>query len=174
MDTPGRAPIAPKILMGLWLLATLDGVGSAREVDRRRQTDVAHQWMCGGVSVNCHTLSDFRMGHAQALDALLTRQVAALLSAGLVESKQTGGKEACDPRWRDAAAVFAWRERMAPQTGKTIYKERAKAECVNARARRCALTPFAVRGLHKIRAVVLWFALAHNLGRAYRLGTSTA
>jgi len=31
---PGRPPIDPKILIALWLYATIDGVGSAREVDR--------------------------------------------------------------------------------------------------------------------------------------------
>src|ERR671918_533110 len=30
----GRTPIDPKILVALWLYATMDGVGSAREVDR--------------------------------------------------------------------------------------------------------------------------------------------
>jgi len=34
-NTPGCPAIDPKILMGLWLLATLDGVGSARELNRR-------------------------------------------------------------------------------------------------------------------------------------------
>jgi transposase len=31
---PGRTPIDPKILLALWLYATIDGVGSARELDR--------------------------------------------------------------------------------------------------------------------------------------------
>lgn len=30
---PGRAPIDPKILMALWLYATIEGVGSARRLD---------------------------------------------------------------------------------------------------------------------------------------------
>lgn len=30
----GRSAIAPEILLGLWLYATLDGVGSAREIAR--------------------------------------------------------------------------------------------------------------------------------------------
>ena len=32
---PGTPPIDPRILMALWLYATLRGVGSARELDRR-------------------------------------------------------------------------------------------------------------------------------------------
>ncbi len=60
---PGRPPIDPKILMALWLYATIDGVGSAREVDRLCREHAAYQWVCGGVSVNYHTLSDFRVAH---------------------------------------------------------------------------------------------------------------
>ena len=80
----GRAPIDPAILMSLWLYATLDGVGSARELDRLCDSDDAYRWLCGGVGVNHHTLGDFRVEHTQWLDIQLTRTVAALLSQGLV------------------------------------------------------------------------------------------
>ena len=75
----GRPTIDPKILMGLWLYATLEGVGSAREIARRTETDSAYQWICGGVGVNHHTLSDFRCGHVELLDELLTESVASLM-----------------------------------------------------------------------------------------------
>ena len=58
--TTRRAPVDPAILMGLWLYATLDGVGSARELDRLCESDDADRWLCGGVGVNHHTRSDFR------------------------------------------------------------------------------------------------------------------
>ena len=61
----GRAPIDPAILMSLWLYATLDGVGSARELDRLCDSDDAYRWLCGGVGVNHHTLGDFRVQHTQ-------------------------------------------------------------------------------------------------------------
>ena len=80
----GRAPIDPAILMSLWLYATLDGVGSARELDRLCHSEDAYRWLCGGVGVNHHTLGDFRVAHTQWLDEQLTRNVAALLSEGLV------------------------------------------------------------------------------------------
>jgi transposase len=80
----GRAPIDPAILMSLWLYATLDGVGSARELDRLCDSDDAYRWLCGGVGVNHHTLGDFRVEHPQWLDGQLTRSVAGLLSQGLV------------------------------------------------------------------------------------------
>ena len=82
---PGRPPIDPRILTALWLYATVDGVGSARHVDRLCQEDDAYRWICGGVSVNYHTLADFRVEHGAVLDRLLTESVAALMEAGLVD-----------------------------------------------------------------------------------------
>lgn len=79
----GRRPIDPKILLALWLYATLDGVGSAREIDRLCGEHDAYRWICGGVSVNYHSISDFRTDHAEVLDQLLTDSVAALVHEGL-------------------------------------------------------------------------------------------
>jgi transposase len=81
---PGQAPADPRILMALWLYATLRGVGSARELKRLCQYHAAYRWICGGVSMNYHTLSDFRTQHVELLDRLLTEGVASLLAEGLV------------------------------------------------------------------------------------------
>jgi transposase len=59
----GRPAIDPAILVALWLWATIDGVGSARELDRLCERDDAYRWICGGVGVNYHTLADFRVSH---------------------------------------------------------------------------------------------------------------
>jgi len=83
-DGPGRAAIDPKILIALWLYATIDGVGSAREVDRLCDRHDAYRWMRGGVSVNYHTLADFRVQHAAELDDLLTQSISALMYGGVV------------------------------------------------------------------------------------------
>ena len=80
----GRPPIDPKILVAVWLYATMDGVGSARAVDRLCYSHDAYRWIRGGVSVNYHTLSDFRVAHHAALDDLLTQSIAVLLHRGLV------------------------------------------------------------------------------------------
>lgn len=80
----GRSPIDPKILIALWLYATIEGVGSAREVDRLCYAHDAYRWIRGGVSVNHHTLSDFRVAHHAALDALLTQSIAVLLDRQVV------------------------------------------------------------------------------------------
>lgn len=362
---PGRRAIDPRILMALWLNATLDGVGSARELDRRCTEDIAYRWLCGAVSVNYHTLSDFRVAHWDFLDGLFTRNIAALLAEGLVEMNRVaqdgmrvrasagassyrrkptleecledartqverlraeieespgegtkreraareraarerlervaqalrrneelraqkpekerekvrvsttdpelpvmkmgdggfrpaanvelatdtasqvisgyevtnkgtdqgemapmaeqhkdrygrypreilvdGGfakKEDIDtvsapdkgctvyapvpkpkdkereryvPLDSDSEAVAAWRQRMGTEEAKTIYKERAAtAECVNAIARNRGLRQFTVRGIEKIKAVVLWYVLAHNLMRVHTLRAAMA
>ena len=81
----GRDPIDPKILVALWLFATTDGVGSARRLNRLYTEHFAYLWLCGDVSVNYHTLSDFRVQHVEFLDRLLTQSVATLLHQGLIE-----------------------------------------------------------------------------------------
>jgi transposase len=365
----GRPPIDPRILVALWLFATIEGIGSARELARACTRDIAFQWICGGVPVNYHTLSDFRVGHTAFLDGLLTGSVALLMKQNLVdlnrvahdgmrvrasagaasfrrrqtleECRKTAGEQierlkreieddpraasdrekaarlraaeerrkrveealrqlpeleskkekaqkvnprkpasqaearasttdpdarvmkmadggfrpafnvqfASDagsqvvvgvdvhnsgsdggkmlpmveqlhrrygraaeellvdggfatiegikrvsappfgctvfapvhkarkagvdphsPRPGDSPTIRAWRARMATEVAKRIYKWRAAtAECVNAKARRCGLSQLVVRGIEKVRAVALWFAIAHNLTRAATL-----
>ena len=81
----GRDPIDPKILLALWLYATIDGVGSARRLGRLCKKHFDYLWLCGGVKVNYHTLSDFRVDHVEILDDLLTQSVSTLLHQGLIE-----------------------------------------------------------------------------------------
>jgi transposase len=359
----GRSPIDPRILLALWLYATVEGVGSARALARACEEHQAYQWLCGGVGVNYHTLSDFRTAQVEVLDELLTQSVAVLMSQGLVDlnrvaqdgmrvrasagaasfrrerslrtclaeaqrqvqrlrqeveedpaattrRQQAAGERAArerearveaalrqlpavqakkkaedraearvsttdaearvmkmgdggfrpaynaqfatdtktqvitgvevtnsgsdlgqmppmiaqlDSRFErvpgeylvdggfaktedieqvstgpkatrvyapvqkpknqdrdrhqarpgDSTAVAAWRERMGTAAAKEIYKERAStAECVNAQARNRGLRQFLVRGLSKVKAVLLWYALAHNLMRAVALGVA--
>lgn len=80
----GRAAIDPRILFALWLYATLDGVGSGREVARLSLEHDAYRWLCGGVSVNYHALNDFRAGNEVLMDDLLTDNVAALAAVGAI------------------------------------------------------------------------------------------
>jgi len=82
---PGRAAIDPRLCVALWLYATLEGVGSARALAWLCAHHNAFRWLCGGVSVNHHTLSDFRVGPVALLDRLLTHSVAVLREQGLVD-----------------------------------------------------------------------------------------
>lgn len=362
---PGQPPADPRILLALWLYATLRGVGSARVLDRLCVDHLAYRWICGHVSMNYHSLSDFRSLQGDLLDRLLTESVAGLMAEGLVtldrvaqdgmkvraaagaasfrreptleelladseaqvaqlkqeletdpaasktrekaarqraaeeraariraaleqlpkiaQSKKpkdrdqarasttdadarvmktadggyrpafnvqlatatdsqiitgvdvtnSGGdqgkmlpmveqheqryderpremlvdggfvkkadidavsspqgdttvyapvmkskdpeRDAHTPCDDDSPAVAQWRQRMASEEAKTIYKERAAtAECVNALARNRGLQRFLVRGLEKVKAIALWYALAHNLMRAAALRAMAA
>ncbi|HEV1999478.1 MAG TPA: IS1182 family transposase [Xanthobacteraceae bacterium] len=366
---PGQAPPAPELMMALWLWATADGVGSARQLDRLCEQHLAYRWLCGGVSMNYHTLSDFRVAHGDVLERLLARGLAAMVAEGLValdvlaqdgvkvraaagagsfrrrarlekleaaatervaqlraeidtdpgagerrqraaqqraardheervraalermkeleaerarrektnktevkkqkeprasttdpearvmkmadggfrpaynmqivsvpasqvivavdietsgsdrglarpalENLGTGGTKPSDylvdggftknediewahasdiklwcpptknkhgtepyaPRRADGPGIADWRQRMASEAGKTMYRERSKAECVNAWGRRMGLGRLLVRGKRKAGAVLLWFALAYNMLRAFALRRAAA
>ncbi len=84
-DRPGHPATSPRLLLALWLCATSDGVGSARALERLCNSHDVYRWLCGGVSVNYHTLADFRVGCADLLDRLLSEHLAALAKAGLID-----------------------------------------------------------------------------------------
>lgn len=86
--TAGRDAIAPEILLSLWLYATLEHVGSARELARLCEAHDAYRWICGGVQVNYHTLSDFRSDQSEMFDELLSQSVASLMAVGVVKLTQ--------------------------------------------------------------------------------------
>src|SRR3990170_1010051 len=132
----GRPAIDPKILVALWLYATMDGVGSAREVDRLCYAHDAYRWLRGGVSVNYHTLSDFRVAHQTALDDLLTQSITALLYRGIV----TMARVAHDgTRVRGSAGAGSFRrgetvQECARQARKQVERVQKQADTpVNAR-----------------------------------------
>lgn len=81
----GRPAIDPRILLALWMQATLDGIGSAREIERLASNHVRYMWICGGVVPNYHTLSDFRSNSMVGLEQLLCETIAVLLHKDLVD-----------------------------------------------------------------------------------------
>ncbi len=83
-ETAGRPATDPKILLALWLYATLEGVGSARALNQLCIHHIAYRWLCGGVEVNHNILSEFRGGNGGLLDRLLTQSLTALIAAGVV------------------------------------------------------------------------------------------
>lgn len=82
---PGRAATDPQILVALWLYATVEGIGSARALDYLCTHHHGFRWLAGGVSLNYHTLADFRVAHLEFLDDLLTQSVAVLMEQDLVD-----------------------------------------------------------------------------------------
>lgn len=120
---PGRPAIDPKILLTLWLYATSQGVGSARELARLCVVHDAYRWICGGVSVNHHTLSDFRSGHSEALDDLLTQVLASMMSQGLVTLSRVA-QDGTRVRASAGAASFRRKRRLK----KLLKEARAQVE----------------------------------------------
>lgn len=85
---PGRDATDPRLLLALWLYATVEGIGSARWLEELCAMHLGFRWLCGGVSVNYHLLSDFRKDFEAELDALLIDHVAALMHQELVQLKR--------------------------------------------------------------------------------------
>jgi len=147
----GRSAIAPEILVALWLQATLDGIGSARELDRRCQTDLPYLWILGGVSVNYHTLSDFRVSHGALLEQLLVDTIASLIDRGLV-SLETIAQDGMRVRASAGSSSFRRKptlENLQQQAQEHIDRLKKEAESEAARqegdARRRAAAERAAR-----------------------------
>jgi transposase len=81
---PGRNATDPQVLFALWLYAAVDGVGSARQLERLCGDHRAYEWLCGGVPVNYHMLADFRVQHGELLKELQIESLAGLMAEGLV------------------------------------------------------------------------------------------
>jgi len=84
-EIAGAPAIDPKILLALWIFATSDGEGSAREIWRLTQAHDAYRWICGGIDIGYHTLSDFRSSKGAFIDGLITQVLALLLKQDLVD-----------------------------------------------------------------------------------------
>ena len=117
--TPGQAPVSPRLLLALWLYGTSAGVGSARALARLCTSHDAYRWLCGGVSVNYHGLSDFRSGHLELLDRLLSENLATLSAAGVIDLDEVVQDGV---RVRASAGSGSYRRR------KTLHKELKKAK----------------------------------------------
>ena len=87
-----RAAIDPRILFALWLYATLEGVGSGRDVAKLSLEHDAYRRICGGVSVNYHVLNGFRAGNDLQIDELLTDNVAAFAAAGAISLERVASE----------------------------------------------------------------------------------
>ena len=126
---PGQAPAAPELMMALWLWATVDGVGSARQLAKLCAEHLAYRWLCGGVSMNYHTLSDFRGAHGDVLERLLAQGVAALVGEGLV-GLDVLAQDGLKVRAAAGAASFRRRPRLQElHTAAAARVERLRAEC---------------------------------------------
>ncbi len=119
----GRSAIAPQILLGLWLYAALQGVGSARQLSRLVLEHDAYRWMSGGVQVNHHSLSDFRVAHGAALDELLSASLAALMTAGAVKLESVAQDGV---RVRASAGAASFRRKASLQDNLELARARVR------------------------------------------------
>lgn len=108
----GRNTTDPRLLLALWVYATIDGVASARELGRRCELHLVYKWLCGGVTVNHHLLSDFRSQSGEKFDALLTKLVASLLSQDLVTLNRVA-QDGMRVRAHAGRSSFRKRQRLA-------------------------------------------------------------
>ena len=83
--TAGRTPIDPRILFALWLFATLEGETRGRRIAQLTERDTIYMYLCGGVSINYHTVCDFRVDHGELLERVLTDSIAVLHRSGLIK-----------------------------------------------------------------------------------------
>ncbi len=136
----GRAAIDPHILFALWLYATLQGVGSGREVTRLSQEHDAYRWICGGVSVNYHAINDFRAGNATLMDELLTDNVAALAAGGAISLERVA-QDGMRVRADAGAASFgreASLQEHLKEAGELVQTIKTQALCDPGQAKRQA------------------------------------
>jgi transposase len=117
--TVGRKTLSPRMKLVLWLYAISMGIGSAREIARRIETDEAFRWIVGDLSVGHHSLSEFRVGHGEALDGLMTDILASLMHKGVLSLAlvaQDGMRvraDAAAPSFRRVGSLQECREQAA-------------------------------------------------------------
>lgn len=108
----GRDAIDPRILFALWLFATLEGVTSARRIAELTERDIPYMWICGGVSVNYHRLSDFRVDHGELLERILIDSIAVLIHNDLI-TLSTVGQDGMRVRASAGSGSFRRQESLA-------------------------------------------------------------
>lgn len=84
----GRPATHPQLLITLWVYAYSQGIGAAREIERRCEYDPAFWWLAGMEKVNHHTLSDFRVQKKKELDQLFTQVLGAASAEGFINLQQ--------------------------------------------------------------------------------------
>ena len=124
----GRDVLSVHMLLVLWLYAISEGIGSARKIERRITSDDAFRWIVGDQSVGHNKLSEFRVGHREALDKLLTDVLASLMNKGLLSLDlvaQDGTRvraSASAPSFRRELSLLACREQAALHV-KAVFAE---------------------------------------------------
>jgi transposase len=117
---PGRSAIDPRVLVALWLYATIRGIGSARRLAELSEMHDAYRWLCAGEPISHHTLSDFRVEHRAALDELLTRTIAVLMHHDVVRMRRVAQD---GMRVRASAGAASFRRRRTLEECLEVARE---------------------------------------------------
>lgn len=135
---PGRSATDPRIFAALWLFATVEGIGSARALDYLCTHQHGFRWLCGGVSVNYHSLAAFRVAHPEFLNDVLTHGVASLMAEELVDLNRVA-QDGMRVRASAGAASFRRRptlEQCLEEAHTQVQRLRAELESDPAAANR--------------------------------------
>lgn len=124
-EVAGAPAIDPKVLLALWVYATSEGEGSAREIWRLTTMHDAYRWLCGGVTVGYHTLSDFRSEQGEVLNDLITQVLALLMQHDLIDLSRVA-QDGTRVRASAGAASF----RREPTLQALMQQARAHLEAV--------------------------------------------
>ena len=119
----GAPAIDPHLLLAVWVYAFSEGIGKARAVDRFCDQHDGYRWILGGVSVNYHTLSDFRWKNPAALEALFTEILAALDQAGVVHLEQVAQD---GMRVRASAGAASFRRQPTVERSLALAEDRVR------------------------------------------------
>src|SRR4051794_15340784 len=138
----GRPAIDPRLLVALWLYATLSGFTSARELADLCLRHDAFRWLAGGVSVNYHTLADFRTDHPAFVEQLLKQSVEVLRPRGLIDLDRIA-QDGLRVRAGAGAASFHRRETLE----RLLEEARAELEDLRQKSGANAAHPASARGV---------------------------
>ena len=164
-DTESRGPHGQVFVRGVGSRAILGVEVSNEGSDNAGLSEPMRQQVeqrTGG-KVQQHLLDGGYM-HKGDLERAQTAGVELFIPPKMAQDTTRRGRE-LEVRPGDTSAVQAWKQRMAAETGKEIYRQRAAtSETVNADLRTYrGLTQITVRSLKKQRCAALWCALAYNL-----------
>jgi transposase len=120
---PGHPTTDPEVLLALWLYATAEGVGSARQLDRLCDEHDGYRWLRGGVPINYHMLSDFRVANDKAMDELLTEILASMMVDGLLTLRHVAQD---GMRTRASAGAGSFRRKETLERCLTEAREQVK------------------------------------------------
>ena len=132
------------------------------ETEQEPLSDDAEYYVDGGFTSNAD------------LETVGDRGVTVFAPVKAVEKKKQKGQDPYAPKRGDTPHVAAWRQRMGNAEAQEKYKQRCKTEWPNATCRNRGLQQFLVRGLEKVKSVVLWYVLIHNLFRMVALRAERA